>query len=47
MPTVRAIARSAETQGNRMSAYILGVVQSPAFQMNELEVVTDQEDMQP
>jgi len=47
MPTVRQIAHDAEAQGNRMSAYILGVVQSPAFQMSQLEAATDEEDMQP
>jgi hypothetical protein len=32
-PTVRDIARQAEAQGFRLSAFILGVVRSPAFQM--------------
>jgi HD-like signal output (HDOD) protein len=33
MPTVRAIAREAGTQNNQLSSFILGVVNSPAFQM--------------
>jgi hypothetical protein len=32
-PAVRAIARAAETDGYRMSAFILGVVKSDAFRM--------------
>jgi hypothetical protein len=47
MPTVRRIAREAEAQSNRMSAYVLGVVQSPAFRMSQVEAVTDEEDMDP
>jgi Protein of unknown function (DUF1592)/Protein of unknown function (DUF1588)/Protein of unknown function (DUF1587)/Protein of unknown function (DUF1585)/Protein of unknown function (DUF1595)/Planctomycete cytochrome C len=35
MPTVRAIIRGAANSGNRMSAYILGVVNSAAFRMAE------------
>ena len=41
MPTVRAIARDAETKGNRMSAFILGVVNSPAFYMAKAEGVVE------
>ena len=33
MPAVRAIARDAGTQDHRLSAFILGIVNSPAFQM--------------
>ena len=40
-PTIRQIARDAEAQDNRMSAFILGVVQSPAFRMSRMEAVTD------
>jgi len=36
MPTVRAIARAAERQDYRLSAFILGVVQSPAFRMSRM-----------
>jgi mono/diheme cytochrome c family protein len=34
MPTVRAIVRAAAQQDNRLSAFILGLVQSAAFQMS-------------
>ena len=37
MPTVRKIVREAVAEDNRMSAYILGVVKSPAFQMSRAE----------
>ena len=37
MPAVRKIVRDASTKDNRMSAYILGVVRSPAFQMKRIE----------
>ena len=36
MPTVRKIVRDASTKDHRMSAYILGVVRSPAFQMQRV-----------
>jgi hypothetical protein len=32
MPTIRAIVRDAGKQGHRLSAYVLGIVKSPAFQ---------------
>jgi hypothetical protein len=46
MPTVRAIIRDAAKKENRMSAYILGVVNSPAFRMGAAEntVATDAAD---
>jgi len=37
MPTVRKIVRDASRQDNHLSAYILGVVKSPAFQMKRVE----------
>jgi hypothetical protein len=37
MPAVRRIVREASGQGYRLSAFILGVVRSPAFQMNRAE----------
>ena len=37
MPTVRAIVRDASKQEHRMSAYIMGVVRSPAFRMQRAE----------
>ena len=39
MPTVRGIVRDASKQEHRMSAYILGVVRSPAFRMQRAEGV--------
>ena len=42
MPTVRAIARNAEAEGNRMSALILGVVNSPAFYMAKAEAAVEE-----
>ena len=40
MPTIRRIVRDAAKQDYRMSAFILGVVNSPAFQMGRLEAAT-------
>jgi hypothetical protein len=40
-PSVREIARNAEAEGYRMSAFIRGVVASDAFQMMEAEAATD------
>ncbi len=37
MPTVRAIVRDAGRKDHRMSAYILGVIRSPAFQMQRID----------
>jgi hypothetical protein len=37
MPTVRSIVRKASTSGNRFSAYVMGIVHSPAFQMARAE----------
>jgi cytochrome c5 len=37
MPTIRRIVRDAGTQQNRLSAYILGVVMSPAFRQQRVE----------
>jgi hypothetical protein len=34
MPLVRAIARDAGRNGNRVSALVLGIVRSTPFQMN-------------
>jgi hypothetical protein len=38
-PTIREIAREAEANDYRMSSFILGVVNSPAFQLQTAEVV--------
>jgi hypothetical protein len=37
MPAVRTIVRDAEPRGHRFSAYVLGIVKSPAFQMARAE----------
>jgi hypothetical protein len=37
MPTVRTIVRDAAKQDYRMSSFILGVINSPAFQMSKVE----------
>jgi hypothetical protein len=37
MPTVRAIVREAGAQQYKMSAFIMGVVASPAFQQRSVE----------
>jgi hypothetical protein len=36
MPTVRAIVRDAARQDYKLSAFVLGVVRSPAFRMTQL-----------
>ena len=41
-PTVRAIARAAEADGYRMSAFILGVVKSDAFRMQRANAIVQQ-----
>jgi len=48
-PTVRAIARDAEANGYRMSAFILGIVKSDAFRMQRAIAVAEQgaQDQQP
>ena len=40
MPTIRAIVRDAETHDRRFSAYVLGIVNSPAFLMQQGEETT-------
>jgi hypothetical protein len=42
MPTIRAIVRDAEKQQYKASAFIMGVISSPAFQMRAVET-TDSE----
>jgi hypothetical protein len=37
MPTIRQIVRDAGARNHQMSAYILGVIRSPAFQMQRLD----------
>ena len=41
-PTVRAIARAAEADGYRISAFILGVVKSDAFRMQRANAIVQQ-----
>jgi len=41
MPTIRMIERDAAANDYRMSVFILGVVNSPAFRMGRIEVVVD------
>jgi Protein of unknown function (DUF1585) len=36
-PTIRAIVRNAGQNGNRFSAFVLGIVNSPAFRMARAE----------
>ena len=38
MPTIRAIARAAGRNDNHVSAFILGIVNSGAFQMTRSDV---------
>ena len=40
-PTIRAIARAADANGDRMSSFILGVVKSDAFRMKRADPATD------
>jgi hypothetical protein len=47
MPAVRAIERSAAAQGNRMSAFVLGVVNSLPFRMNRAIVTVSSGSSQP
>ena len=39
-PAVRAIVKKAAVNGNKFSSFVLGVVNSPAFQMSTAEAVT-------
>ena len=40
MPAVRSIVRAASPSGHRFSAFVLGIVKSPAFQMSRAERAT-------
>ena len=40
-PTVRAITKQAEAEGYRMSSFVMGVINSPAFQMSRAEVTAE------
>jgi len=39
-PTIRSIVKKATQTGNHFSSYVLGIVNSPAFQMSTAEAVT-------
>ncbi|MBK8248918.1 MAG: DUF1592 domain-containing protein [Gemmatimonadetes bacterium] len=41
MPTIRGIVRAAEQKDHKMSAYIMGIINSPAFRMQRSEPVAD------
>ena len=41
MPTIRGIVRAAEKKDHKMSAYIMGIINSPAFRMQRSEPVAD------
>ncbi|MBL8961818.1 MAG: DUF1592 domain-containing protein, partial [Gemmatimonadetes bacterium] len=41
MPTIRSIVREAEKKDHKMSAYIMGIINSPAFRMQRSEPVAD------
>jgi Protein of unknown function (DUF1588)./Protein of unknown function (DUF1585). len=43
-PTIRAITRSAEANGYKMSSFIAGIVNSPAFRSKKADAVTDTQD---
>jgi hypothetical protein len=42
MPQVREIVREAEDEGDRMSAFVLGVIGSDAFQMRRASLQTEE-----
>ena len=44
MPAIRAIARDAAKNENRMSSFILGVVNSRAFQMSRADAAETESD---
>jgi hypothetical protein len=43
-PTIRAIARKAEAENYRMSAFILGIVKSETFRMKRADAVVATDD---
>ncbi|HJU75689.1 MAG TPA: DUF1592 domain-containing protein [Gemmatimonadaceae bacterium] len=44
MPTIRGIVRNAAADNDRIGAYIMGVVNSPAFRMTRAEVAEDEKE---
>jgi hypothetical protein len=45
MPAVRGIVRQARSNDDRFSAFVLGIVKSPAFRMKSADVVTSAADV--
>jgi hypothetical protein len=43
MPTVRSIAREAARNNNRFSAFVIGIVKNPLFQMSKNNNATVQQ----
>jgi hypothetical protein len=43
-PTVRAIAKAAETKGYRLSSFVMGIVNSDAFLRKRADAVADTQD---
>jgi hypothetical protein len=41
-PTIRAITQQAEASGYKMSSFVLGIVNSPAFRSKRADVATDE-----
>jgi hypothetical protein len=41
MPEIRAMVKDAESGGHHFSSYVMGVVSSPAFQMQRAEATSD------
>jgi hypothetical protein len=41
MPQVRRIVREGEEEGGRITSFILGVIESDAFQMRRASVTTE------
>jgi hypothetical protein len=46
-PAIRAIAKAADANGDKMSAFIFGVIKSDAFQMKRVEPATTTDDSRP
>jgi hypothetical protein len=46
MPTIRAIVHDADKNGNKFSSFVLGVVKSDQFQMNQKLMTATKPDTQ-
>ena len=42
MPSVRGLLRAASASGNNFSAFVLGIVKTPAFRMKSADATTEQ-----